>query len=182
MVSLYGMTTSTPGAIDRLDAALIELLAAEPRVGVLEASRRAGVARGTVQARLDRMRDRGVITVYGPDVDPAALGYEVTAFITLEIRQAGGHDPVAERLATIPEVLEVHTITGTGDMLCRVVARTNADLQRVLDAIVSAEGVVRSSTLISLATQVPYRILPLVRAAAYSYREISQRTSAATSG
>ena len=54
--------------------------------------------------------------------------------------------PVAERLAAIPEVLEVHTITGAGDMLCRVVARTNADLQRVLDAIVSAEGVVRSST------------------------------------
>ena len=46
-----------------------------------------------------------------------------------------------------------------------MVARTNADLQRVLDAIVSTEGVVRSSTLISLATQVPYRILPLVRAA-----------------
>ena len=51
-------------------------------------------------------------------------------------------------------------------MLCRVVARTNADLQRVLDAIVSTEGVVRSATLISLATQVPYRVLPLVRAAA----------------
>jgi len=67
-------------------------------------------------------------------------------------------------------------------MLCRVVARTNADLQRVLDAIVSAEGVVRSSTLISLATQVPYRILPLVRAAAFSHHEISQRTPAATSG
>jgi hypothetical protein len=58
----------------------------------------------------------------------------------------------------------VHTITGAGDMLCRVVARTNADLQRVLDAIVSTEGVVRSATLISLATQVPYRVLPLVRA------------------
>ena len=51
-------------------------------------------------------------------------------------------------------------------MLCRVVARTNADLQRVLDALVSAEGVVRSTTVISLATQVPYRVLPLVRAAA----------------
>ncbi len=160
------MTTSPPGLIDRLDGALVELLAAEPRVGVLEASRRLGVARGTVQARLDRLRDRGVITGYGPEVDPAALGYEVTAFITLEIRQAGGHDPVAERLAAIPEVLEVHTITGAGDMLCRVVARTNADLQRVLDAIVSAEGVIRSATVISLATQVPYRILPLVRAAA----------------
>jgi DNA-binding Lrp family transcriptional regulator len=160
------MTTPDPGPIDRLDAALIGLLAAEPRVGVLEASRRLRVARGTVQARLDRMRRRGVITGYGPEVDPAALGYAVTAFITLEIRQAGGHDPVAERLAAIPEVLEVHTITGAGDMLCRVVARSNADLQRVLDAIVSAEGVVRSSTLISLATQVPYRILPLVGAAA----------------
>ena len=87
------MTSRTTGSIDRLDAALIELLAAEPRVGVLEASRRIGAARGTVQARLDRLRERGVITGYGPDVDPAALGYEVTAFITLEIRQAGGHDP-----------------------------------------------------------------------------------------
>ena len=162
------MSTREPGSIDPLDVALIELLAAEPRVGVLEASRRLGIARGTVQARLDRMRDRGVISGYGPDVDPAALGYEVTAFITLEIRQAGGHDPVADRLAAIPEVLEVHTITGAGDMLCRVVARTNADLQRVLDAIVSADGVVRCSTVISLATQVPYRVLPLVRAAASS--------------
>src|SRR5947209_125283 len=166
MVSLYTMTTVSPGRVDALDAALIELLAGEPRVGVLEASRRLGVARGTVQARLERMQERGVITGYGPEIDPAALGYEVTAFITLEIRQAGGHDPVAERLAAIPEVLEVHTITGAGDMLGRVVARSNADLQRVIDAIVSAEGVVRSATLISLATQVPYRVLPLVRAAA----------------
>ena len=70
---------------------------------------------------------------------------------------------MAERLAEIPEVLELHTITGAGDMLCRVVARSNADLQRVLDAIVSTDGVVRSATVISLATQVPYRVLPLVR-------------------
>jgi len=166
LVFLYSMTTVMPGSVDRFDAALIELLSAEPRVGVLEASRRLRVARGTVQARLERLRERGVITGYGPDVDPAALGYEVTAFVTLEIRQAGGHDPVAERLAGIPEVLEVHTITGPGDLLCRVVARSNADLQRVIDAIVSAEGVVRSATLISLATQVSYRVLPLVRAAA----------------
>jgi DNA-binding Lrp family transcriptional regulator len=93
VVSLYTMITSGRGQVDHLDAALIELLAAEPRVGALEASGRLGVARGTVQARLERMQERGVITGYGPEVDPAALGYEVTAFITLEIRQAGGHDP-----------------------------------------------------------------------------------------
>lgn len=154
------------GSIDRLDGLLIELLAAEPRVGVLEASRRLGVARGTVQARLDRLHARGVVTGYGPDVDPVALGHRVTAFVTVEIRQAGGHDPVAERLSGIPEVLEVHTITGPGDMLCRVVARTNADLQRVIDAIVDVPGVMRASTVIALATPVPYRILPLVRASA----------------
>ena len=124
------------------------------------------MARGTVQARLDRLGERGVITGYGPDVDPAALGYGVTAFVTLEIRQARGHDPVAAGLAAIPEILEVHTITGTGDMLCRVVARTNADLQRVVDAIVEVSGVVRTSTVIALDAPVPYRVLPLVRAAA----------------
>jgi DNA-binding Lrp family transcriptional regulator len=152
--------------IDGLDARLIDLLAARPRIGVLDASRRLGVARGTVQARLDRLRSRGIITGFGPDVEPAALGYRVTAFVTLEIRQAGGHDPVADRLALIAEVLEAHTITGAGDMLCRVVARDNADLQRVIDAIVDVPGVVRTSTVIALAAPVPYRVLPLVRAAA----------------
>jgi DNA-binding Lrp family transcriptional regulator len=154
------------GSIDRLDGRLIELLAAAPRFGVLEASRKLGVARGTVQARLNRLNERGVVTGYGPDIDPAALGYRVTGFVTLEIRQAGGHDPVAGRLAGIPEVLEAHTTTGPGDMLCRVVARTNADLQRVIDAIVDVPGVVRASTVIALATPVPYRVLPLVRISA----------------
>lgn len=154
------------GVIDDLDARLIELMSSEPRVGVLEASRRLGVARGTVQARLDRLHSRGIITGYGPDIDHSALGHAVTAFVTLEIRQAGGHDPVAERLALIAEVLEAHTITGSGDMLCRVVARTNADLQRVIDSIVDVPGVVRTSTVIALATPVPYRVVPLVRATA----------------
>ena len=152
--------------IDGLDARLIELLTAEPRVGMLEASRRLGVARGTVQARLDRLQARGVITGYGPQISPAALDHGVMAFVTLEIRQAGGHDSVASQLAAIAEVLEAHTITGAGDMLCRVVARTNADLQRVIDAIVDVPGVVRTSTVIALDSPVPYRALPLVRAAA----------------
>lgn len=151
--------------IDHLDAQLVALLAAEPRIGVLECSRRLNVARGTVQARLDRMVEKGVITGYGPDIDPAALGFDVTAFVTLHIRQVAGHVPVADQLALVPEVLEVHTITGGGDMLCRVVARSNADLQRVIDLIVDVQGVVRTESVIALDTPVPYRTLPLVRAA-----------------
>ncbi|GAA2211231.1 Lrp/AsnC family transcriptional regulator [Nonomuraea monospora] len=148
--------------IDALDSRLIALLTAEPRLGVLECSRRLGVARGTVQARLDRLVDRGVITGFGPDVSPAALGYDVTAFVSMEIRQVAGHDPVADSLARIPEVLEVHTITGDSDLLCRVVARTNADLQRVIDRIVDVQGVLRTNSIIALDTPVPYRVLPLV--------------------
>ena len=148
--------------MDDLDATLIRLFAAEPRVGVLEASRRLGVARGTVQARLDKLAASGVIADWGPTLEPEALGYPVTAFLTLEIRQGSGHESVAQHLAGIPEVLEAFTITGAGDMWARVVARSNNDLQRVIDAVLSDAGIVRSSTVIALATQIPYRVLPLL--------------------
>jgi len=149
--------------IDALDVRLLLLLAEQPRIGVLECSRRLGVARGTVQARLDRLQRRGVIRGFGPDLDPAALGYEVTAFVTLEIRQGRGHETVAAHLAGIPEVLELHTITGQGDLLCRIVARSNADLQRVIDQVVADEDIHRASTLIALSAPIPYRMLPLVQ-------------------
>lgn len=151
--------------VDRIDAAILALFAAEPRVGVLEASRRLRIARGTVQARLDKLAARGVVTGWGPDLDAAALGYPVTAFVTLEIAQTG-HDEIGARLAAIPEVIEVHTITGGGDLLARVVARSNADLQRVIDQVVATDGIGRTSTAIALATQVPHRVLPLLEAAA----------------
>lgn len=150
--------------MDDLDSTLIQLFAARPRVGVLEASRKLGVARGTVQARMNKLAETGVITGWGPNLDPAALGYPVTAFLTLEIRQGQGHEIVAEHLAEIAEVLEAFTITGAGDMWCRVVARSNADLQRVIDAVLSDASIVRSSTVIALARQVPYRVLPLLDA------------------
>jgi DNA-binding Lrp family transcriptional regulator len=151
--------------MDDLDVTLIELFTDEPRIGVLEASRRLGVARGTVTARLTRLERSGVISGWGPLLDPAALGLPVTAFLTLEIRQGAGHDTVAETLATIPEVLEAHTITGAGDMWVRVVARSNADLQRVIDTVLRDPHITRSTTVIALATQVPYRVAPLLRTA-----------------
>lgn len=147
--------------MDDLDGRLLALFATEPRIGVLEASRRLGVARGTVQARLDKLAATGVVTGWGPDLSAEALGYPVTAFLTLEIRQGAGHDTVAGHLADIPEVLEVFTITGAGDMWARVVARSNADLQRVIDLVLNDPAIVRSSTVIALAEQVPYRVLPL---------------------
>jgi DNA-binding Lrp family transcriptional regulator len=154
-------------SLDDLDARIVLLFAQEPKVGVLEASRRLRVARGTVQARLDRLETTGVITGWAPALDPAALGFPVSAFATLEIAQAprqgrGGHQPVAEHLRSIPEVLEAHTITGAADLMVRLVARSNADLQRVIDDVVASPHVVRASTVIVLATEIPFRVTPLI--------------------
>ncbi len=155
------MPDSRARRIDDLDARLLRLLDESPRIGVLEMSRRLGVARGTVQARLDRLVERGVIADFAPTLNPVALGYSVTAFATLEIRQGRGPE-VLTHLRAIPEVLEVHTITGAGDMLCRVVARSNDDLQRVLDRVTEYAEIVRTSTVIALSNPVAYRVLPLI--------------------
>ena len=161
--------------MDAIDSKLIEIFAREPRLGVLEASRRLGIARGTVQARLDKLAASGVITGWGPDLSPEAIGFPVMAFLTLEIRQGSGgsvgHEAVAAHLAAIPEVLEAYTITGVGDMWARVVARSNADLQRVIDQVLTEPGIDRSTTVIALATQIPHRVVPLARAAGDAGRE-----------
>jgi DNA-binding Lrp family transcriptional regulator len=110
-----------PSHIDELDARLIALMAAEPRIGLMEVSRRLNVARGTVQARLTKLTERGVIKSFGPEIDPARMGYPVLAFVFLEITQ-GRLTEAIEHLASVPEVLEAHATSGPRDLLCRVAA------------------------------------------------------------
>jgi DNA-binding Lrp family transcriptional regulator len=156
------MTEPEPNeTLDELDARLLLLLTDEPRLGVLECSRRLGVARGTVQARLDKLVARGVLGGFPPALDLAAMGYGLTAFAVVEISQ-GFRGEVAERLAEIPEVCEVHATTGQGDLLVRMVARSNADLQRVIDEVVDVTGVHRLASSIALSTPIPLRVRPLL--------------------
>ncbi|MET4061229.1 DNA-binding Lrp family transcriptional regulator [Arthrobacter sp. UYP6] len=150
---------------DALDAQIIELFTDEPRMSVLEASRSLKVARATVQARLDRMQRLGVISGWGPRIDPAALGYTVLAYCSLTISQDSGHDAVVRALAEIPEIQEIHTVSGESDLLARVAARSNSDLQRVIDSIVATRTIVRSSSVIVLNTHFDGRTLPLLQAA-----------------
>ena len=152
--------------IDSLDVSLIELFTDFPGIGVMECSKRLGVARGTVQNRLNRLHESGVITRIAPHIDAAAMGYPVTAFCSLRIQQNLGHDGMAEKLAQIPEILELHTVSGSSDFLVKIVARSTADLQRVLDSISATEGMGRSSSSIVLATHFENRVIPLARDAA----------------
>ena len=94
-----------PSGIDALDAKLIQAMCETPRAGVMELARQLSMARGTVQARLDKLQNRGIISGFDPDLDLQAMGYEVLAFVSLEYAQ-GRLDDVIEHLETIPEVLE----------------------------------------------------------------------------
>ncbi len=98
---------------DGLDARLVGLLRSTPNLPVVEMARRLDVARGTVQARLDRLIRDGVIVGFGPDLDRTAAGFGVLAFATLEIAQ-GSDAQIVAGLEDIAEVLEVHAVTGPG--------------------------------------------------------------------
>jgi DNA-binding Lrp family transcriptional regulator len=127
----------------------------------MELARKLEVARGTVQARLEKLQRRGVVRGFSPEIDLKAIGYDVLAFVNLEIAQGRLAD-VVEHLASIPEVLEVHATTGPGDLHARVVARTNEHLQHVIGAILKVQGINRTTTQIALSEQLTLRILPLV--------------------
>lgn len=131
------------------DHRFISSLDSVTRPNVLELSRRAGHARNTVQARLDRLHGAGVIAGYEPVVNLPALGYGVLAFTTLEIAQ-GQESSVIAGLTRIAEVLETHKITGPGDLLCRIIARTNEHLHDVLAQVLALPGIVRTTTALAL--------------------------------
>jgi DNA-binding Lrp family transcriptional regulator len=148
--------------VDEFDTRILRLLLERPRTSVREYARVLGVARGTLQGRLDRLERDGVITGTGPTLAPAALGHPVLAFVHVEVAQ-GRLDEVGDALTAVPEIVEAHSVTGGGDLLTRVVARDNTHLEDVLQKLVGVPGVVRTRTQVALRERVPHRMLPLVR-------------------
>jgi DNA-binding Lrp family transcriptional regulator len=153
-----------PSEIDDLDARLIATLAEDPRMGLTEVARRLSVARGTVHARLDKLVARGVIRGFGPEVEPARIGYPILAFVSLEIAQ-GRLVEAVDWLRELPEVLEAHGSTGPLDLLCRVVARDPGHLQEVINRILQTPAVRRSTSSIAMSEQIGHRTGPLVSTA-----------------
>ena len=71
--------------------------------------------------------------------------------------QQGTLESFTRDLATLAQVVEAHSMTGDADMLCRVVARDNRDLEAVIQQILLLEGVVRTRSEIALSERVPRR-------------------------
>lgn len=147
--------------LDDIDRALIGALRSGGRISNTQLATDVGLARGTVQSRLARLEQLGVIVSWGPELDASATNYSVTAFITLSIAQ-GAHDKVVAGLASIPEVIEVHVVTGGGDLLCRVVATSNDHLHELVQRIVAITGVLRSESQLALHTSVQRSVADLI--------------------
>src|SRR6478752_4761496 len=137
--------------LDAVDLRLLDALRRTPHAAVSELAGTVGIARGTVYSRIDRLEREGVVTGYGPDIDTVKAGLTVLAFTMLEIAQ-GTHDSTVRSLVDIHEIVEIHTITGQGDLLCRIVAKSNDHLHEVLQRIAGIDTVTRSQTQLALST------------------------------
>ncbi|TKK00259.1 AsnC family transcriptional regulator [Plantibacter flavus] len=150
-----------PATIDHLDARILTALDDDPSMTALALARSLGVARNTVHARLRRLETSGALAAPSRRVRLSALGYPLTAFIEISIRQDLATEAYAA-LESIPEIVEVHATTGDADLFAKVVAHDTEDLHRIAGVLLAAPGVVRTNTKVSLIEVIPYRASTLL--------------------
>jgi len=138
--------------LDDTDMRLIAELRRDGRAPVTELAARVGVARATVQARLDRLIRRGEIVGFTVQTrgDVTAMPVRGLMMIAIEGR---GQDRITARLAGMPEVQAVHSTNGRWDLIAEVGTRTLEELDAVLARVRALEGVSVSETNLLLATK-----------------------------
>lgn len=149
--------------LDDTDRRILATLDDDPRMSVLLLAQKTGLARGTIQARLERYREHGLLRLASTRIPPQALGCGLAATVSVELDQHQLEQAVTA-LRRIPEVLECFAPAGGTDLLVRVVARNPDDLYRVSEEIRLCPGITRTSTSVFLREVVPYRIRPLLDA------------------
>ena len=141
--------------MDETDTQLIALLQENARMPVADLARVLGLARTTVQARLERLEQRGVILGYTVILGAEALP-PLRATILLQIEPRTTAD-VLSKLKSIPGIVAVSTTSGRFDLLVEVASQTSDALDKMIDQIVAARGVTRSESLIQLTTKIDRR-------------------------
>ena len=147
--------------LDSTDARLLLRLRENPRATGVELAQQLGLSRNTVQARLARWETSGALGSFDLRVDPRALGYPLSALVSIVVDQ---HqlDSVVDALAEIPEVVEVHGTTGLSDLSVRVVGRNADDLYRLAGQILRVPGVERTNMALIMRQLVGPRTTPLL--------------------
>ncbi|HVV30857.1 MAG TPA: Lrp/AsnC family transcriptional regulator [Mycobacteriales bacterium] len=155
--------------IDGIDTGILMLLEESPRETVLGLARRLALARNTVQAHLDRLERRGLLSRTSNRALLEAIGHPILAFTTVEAAQGRLREVVAG-LAELPEVLDAHATLGEGDLVCRVAARSAEHLYDVVDKILHIPGVERTRSSLAARELLPLRIDPLLQEWAHGRR------------
>lgn len=144
---------------DARNVEILALLEDDPRMSVSELARRVGMSAPATRERIQRMEEAGVIRGCRLEIDPAALGYPIAAFV--RVRPMAGRLPkLAELAASLPQVVECHRITGEDCFILKVRLDSLDNLDVILDQFL-AYG--QTTTSIVQSTPVAPRHLPLPR-------------------
>ncbi len=153
---LFTYTVSN-GVIDAVNKRLLEELQREPRLTMSELGRRIGMSSPAVTERVRRLEEAGVIRGYRLDLNPAALGLPIAAYI--RIRPNPGQLPkVAELAQQIPEIVECHRVTGEDCFIVKAYLPAIDQLDRLLDSFLLHGS---TTTSIIQSSPVPLRLPPL---------------------
>ena len=147
--------------LDTTDCLLLEALAADPRATTVALADTLALSRNTVQARMARLEASGVFLSFDRRVSPAAVGYPLTAFITVYVKQRKLGAIVAE-LAQIPEIVQANGLSGASDLLVQAVCSDAENLFQVNGRILACDGVERTETALDIGELIPFRISPLL--------------------
>ncbi len=138
--------------IDETDKKILAGLSVDARTSVSTLARQLGLARTTVQARLERLERGGVIAGYTVKLGDATRLLRIRATVLLQV-EPRSTAPVVNRLKSMPEVEIVHTTSGRFDMILQLASATTAEMDQVLDTIGGIQGVRSSESLIHLTTK-----------------------------
>ncbi len=126
--------------LDDTDRTILGLLKQNSRMSYMEMSRLTGIADATIQHRLKRMRERGIVK-FTVMVEPDASGFAVTSVMLVQT-DTEKHDEAKKALAVLPEVSEVYSVLGEYDLLIKVWARTLEELNEFINEKIRAiEGI-----------------------------------------
>lgn len=137
--------------IDKLDRQIIDELRKDSRCSFQDIARKLNVSGGTIHVRVNKLRQAGVIKGARLMLDPSALGYDICAFIGINLHQAGDHIRVVDELKKMPEVVEAHFTTGTYSLFIKAFVSSTSGLHRFLvEKLQPIPEVQSTETLISL--------------------------------
>lgn len=148
--------TAAAVPLDALDMALVRLLSRDARMSQRQLAREVGSTAPTVGERLARLERAGVIRAYRAELDWAALGVPMLVYLSVVAVQGSDQSEVVAALRALPEVEDVHVVTGPMDLIVRLRLRNHEHLRETLfDRVWKVPGVQRTETLLSLASMPP---------------------------